>query len=276
MSALPADCPAGLAAAVAARRATLGVIFGDGARSYAHATSPDGALFLRWSEDESDVAVLAHEGEVRDAVGADGALRSPPVLERGEGWLLERGIEGGPVAGADAVASVVAAAAVLADARLPALAAPPGGLRHRLAVQGQRARSLLATPVGRDVIAARRLRRRSSLPLVTSHGDFHAGNLLMEGGRPWVVDWELLGRRQAGFDLLQLWPELAAPEDREPLFEATVELVGEPHRRALCELRYVLLVQAIVARLAPLGHVRDRAGGRALLALLPEVREAAR
>jgi hypothetical protein len=134
----------------------------------------------------------------------------------------------------------------------------------------------LRTPVGRDLLAARRLLRASTLPRVTSHGDFHRLNVLMEGGRPWIVDWELLGRRPHGFDLMRLWTSLEDPEDRERLFEAAVDLVGERRRGELLELRYVLLVRAIADKLVPSADFNaDPAGGRLLLDLLPEVRTAA-
>jgi hypothetical protein len=271
---LPPDCPAGLAEAVAARGAELDSMWRERSRAYGWAGG--GALFLRWSRDPADVSVLAHEADVRERVGSAGALRSPPVLERGPGWLLERAIAATPIAGAVDVRAVVAAAAELAGASLPILAARPAGPGLRLGAAGQRARSLLRTPVRRDILAARGLLRHSELPLVLSHGDFHAGNLLMEAGRPWVIDWELLGQRPAGYDLMQLWAELAQPEDRDALLEATVALVGARWRRAVLELRYALLVQTIVAKLVPLRDDPDPDGARALLALLGPARAAVR
>ena len=274
MSALPGDCPAGLRAALSARDAQLGELWREGARAYGRADSSEGALFLRWSAHAADRAVLAHEASTRDAVGAEGPLRSPPVLARGEGWLLERAVTDGPLAGVAAIGAVVAAADELAGLALP----PLTGRRARdpVAVARRRLRSL-RTPVGRDLLAARRLLARSPLPEVTSHGDFHRGNLLLDAGRPWVVDWELLARRPACFDLMQLWATLDDATDRERLLEAAVALVGEGRRRHVLELRYVLLVRTIVAKLAPTAAFHaDPEGGQALVALLPEVRAAAR
>jgi hypothetical protein len=270
---MPAEgLPAGLAAALAERGAALESSWRERARAYGRA----GDLFVRWSRDPADVAVFAHEADVRERVGADGALRSPPVLAHGPGWLLERAIDAAPLAGRPAVEAVVAAAAELAGAALPPPPESVPDAGHRVAAARQSLRVLLRTPIGRDALAARRLLRGSELPLVTSHGDFHAGNLLVEGGVPWVIDWELLDRRPAGFDLMQLWPDLTASGDREALLEATVALVGERRRAAVLELRYVLLVRAIAAKLAPLRDVPDRERARALLELLPDVRAAAR
>ena len=57
---------------------------------------------------------------------------------------------------------------------------------------------------------------------VTSHGDFHRGNVLVRDGVAWVVDWELSGKRPAGYDLMQFWATLEGAEDRERLFERAV------------------------------------------------------
>ena len=88
-----------------------------------------------------------------------------------------------------------------------------------------------------------------------------------------MVDWELTGHRPAGTDPLRFWTTLERPEDRERLWEGTVALVGAGHRRALAELRYVLLVRTIADKLADVHPERREPGvAAALLALLPDVR----
>jgi hypothetical protein len=130
-------------------------------------------------------------------------------------------------------------------------------------------------PLG-DLRASRRTLAEPGLPLVTSHGDFHRGNVLVSGGAAWVVDWELSGRRPAGYDLMQFWATLDLPEDRERLFETTVMSVGSAHRAELLRLRHALLVRTIAAKLSSrMNFDRDPAGAHDLLTLLPAVRQEA-
>ena len=111
------------------------------------------------------------------------------------------------------------------------------------------------------------------LPLVTTHGDFHPGNVLISSGAAWVVDWELSGHGPAGFDLL-LFGSTVESEDRERLLEAAVELAGD--RREAQRLAYAVLVRAAAAKLSSAQPFdRDPEGAKRLLALLPAARQAA-
>jgi aminoglycoside phosphotransferase (APT) family kinase protein len=126
-----------------------------------------------------------------------------------------------------------------------------------------------------ELVSARRLQSRSRLPEVTTHGDFHPGNVLLADGAAWVVDWELAGRGPAGLDLMRYWATLECPGDRERLFTAAVDLVGE--ELELARLRYALAVVTASDKLShPSTLNRDPEGAAALLRLLPELRRAAR
>ena len=35
-----------------------------------------------------------------------------------------------------------------------------------------------------------------------THGDFQPGNMLVDGNKVWLIDWEYSGRRQVGYDAL--------------------------------------------------------------------------
>jgi hypothetical protein len=273
MPPLPDSCPSGLVAALDQRGAVVGEIWRAGGRTYGRARAGDEELFLRFTTLSHDRAVIAHDLEVRAIVGGDGPLRTPPAIAAGDDWMLEHAVPDGPLAGPGVIAAVVEAAGVLARTALPELPGHVTGM-PRLQTARHRARSLRA--LGRDFVMARWLMARTRLPLVTSHGDFHRSNLRIDDGRPWVFDWELVGRRPAGFDLLQLWTTLEDPGDRETLLAATIELVGNGWRRELLRLRYVLLVRTLVTKLAPThGFEPDLTAGRALQALLPEARAAA-
>jgi streptomycin 6-kinase len=128
-----------------------------------------------------------------------------------------------------------------------------------------------------DVIRARRLLARTALPLATSHGDFHGGNVLFDGEATWVVDWELCGRRPIGYDLMQLWADFADERDRTRLFAGAAEIAGGAWIDELRRLRYALLVITIANKLtSERPFDRDPVGADALLRLLPEARAEAR
>jgi aminoglycoside phosphotransferase (APT) family kinase protein len=112
------------------------------------------------------------------------------------------------------------------------------------------------------------------LASVTTHGDFHQGNVLISGGAAWVVDWELSGHGPAGSDLLLFASTVNSPEDRKGLLEAAAELAGD--RGEALRLAYAVLVRATAAKLsAAQPFDRDPEGAKRLLALLPAARQAA-
>ena len=45
-----------------------------------------------------------------------------------------------------------------------------------------------------------------------THGDFQPANLLAEGERTWIIDWEYAERRQAGYDKLVYGLNVRHPE----------------------------------------------------------------
>lgn len=238
-------------------------------RGYLFADSPDGRFFGRWSDDPADEAMLAHEVAVREIVGTEGPLRAPPVLERAEGWLLEQAVHPEPCEGSDRI-DVVS----LASERIAQLDLPPAPARTgRGGSLRARARILRSPLPLRDLLGARRTLAAPGLPPVTSHGDFHLGNVLVKDGVAWVVDWELSGEHPAGYDLMQFWATLERDEDRERLFEAAVTSIGATRRPQLLRLRHALVVRTIAAKLgAVMSFDSDRAGAYDLLEVLPEVR----
>jgi len=261
--------PPGLTEALERRGATVERRWWEGARSYLFAGSPEGRLFGRASLDPADSSMLEHEIAVREIVGAERPLRAPPVLERGPDWLLETAIEPEPFGGVAHVDLVAAAAERLQALDLPELPARPqrGSFRARLRLLGS------PLPVA-DLRRARRVLADSRLPLVTTHGDFHPGNVLISSGAAWVVDWELCGHGPSGSDLLHFASTVESPEDRERLLDAAVELAGD--RDEALRLAYAVLVRATAAKLsASQPFDRDPEGAKRLIALLPAARRAA-
>lgn len=265
--------PPPLAEALRARGAVVERGWREPPRGYLHASSPEGPLFARWSEDRCDEAVYRHEATVRAQVGTDGPLRSPEVLDSGPSWLLERGVASQAFEGREAVDAAVAAAAELVTREdlqaAPADGSPAGGARAAL----RRLSMLRAGVPLRDLVLARAAGGRIGLPEAPSHGDFHVGNLLLDPGGIWVIDWELLARRPAGYDLMSLWASLEAEGDRDRVFDAAVDLVGAEFARDLVRLRHAVTVRVILGKLAPTADYNsDPAGARRLLGLLPSLR----
>jgi hypothetical protein len=237
-------------------------------RGYLFADSADGRLFGRWSDDPADQPTLAHEAAVREIVGTAGPLRAPAVLESSAAWLLEEAVESEPCRGPERVDAVANAAEQIGQLELP-----PAPRRDRAVSMRTRMRIVRSPLPLRDVRASRRTLTDPGLPQVTSHGDFHRGNVLVRDCVAWVVDWELSGKRSAGYDVMQFWATLDDAQDREYLFELAVSSIGADRRRELLRLRHALVVRTIVGKLAaPMAFDRDPAGARELLALLPGLR----
>ena len=239
-------------------------------RGYLLADSAAGRLFGRWSDDPADAPTLAHEAAVREVVGTSGPLRAPAVLERSVDWLLEQAVDSEPCQGPDCIDAVAAAGEKIAQLELPPA---PGRSGPRGVSMLTRLRILRSPLPLHDLRASRRTLADSGLLQVTSHGDFHRGNVLVQDGAAWVVDWELSGKRPAGYDLMQFWATLEAAEDREYLFELAVSSIGADRRGELLRLRHALVVRTIAGKLAgPRAFDRDLGGARDLLALLPALR----
>ncbi len=83
MSRFLAHAPAGLLAALERREATIVLSWRENLRSFARVPGPGGEVFVRYSEDPDDLPRFEHEAAVREVVGHDGPLRTPPVLEQG-------------------------------------------------------------------------------------------------------------------------------------------------------------------------------------------------
>jgi hypothetical protein len=243
---------------------------------YVWAASLDGALFGWYSSDPADEPVLRHDAAVRAAIGTVGSLRAPPILSRGARWRLEPDVAAGRVdrgLAADALASAVG---VLARLELPA---PPSAGR---AVESRFTRLRRRTLIARsplplhDLVAAGRVIVRSELVAETSHGAFYPGHVFPAPDGVWVIDWEELANRPAGWDLLHFLTYLQGRDDRERLFEATLDLVGREYRAELLKLRYAALVKTIARSFGrPNPRFREPQRARSLLAELPRFRSEA-
>jgi aminoglycoside phosphotransferase (APT) family kinase protein len=94
-----------------------------------------------------------------------------------------------------------------------------------------------------------------------AHGDFVLHNILFDASRGTVtvIDWEFLRYAPAHFDLLLLWPRLAAADDRDAVMEAVLSTTQD--RRAAGVLHHWLSVR-LLADLVTKTSPRDWARGR--------------
>ena len=275
LDALP-DCPPGLLAALREREPVVERLSDHRPRFHVRLRTAEGPLFAWYSHHPDDNDALSHELAVRGAIGTHGVLRSPPVLAHGDNWRLERMVTPEPLAGHSTIGLVVEAWRHLAQLDLPRRR-PTGRAASRPAMLRRRGRLLLSPLPTSDVLRAKRLGQRSTLPTVTSHGDFHLAHVLPHDQAVWVIDWELSGRAPFGSDLMQLWASLPDAEDRGILLDAALGLITPAERGELHRLRYVALVRRISSKLTELQRFgsRDPEDARVLLELLPEARAAA-
>ena len=86
----------------------------------------------------------------------------------------------------------------------------------------------------------------ATLPRDTlAHGDFVLHNILFDAARSTVtvIDWEFLRYAPRHFDLLLLWPRLAASEDRAIVLEEVLRTTRD--RRAVGVLHHWLSVRLL-------------------------------
>ncbi len=271
-----ARAPAGLTQALERRGATIEYAWREDLRAFARASGADGDVFARYSEDPADVPRLEHEAAVRRIVGESGALRSPPVLENGDGWLLERAVHAELWSGPEAIDAAVAAAAEIPALDLPDTRSPDRrqsrlhGLGH---IISRIARAAVGPVSIGDLRTARRELATTDLPTVTCHRDFHPKNVLIDADGAWLIDWERTGPGPLGLDLMQLWASVPEPDDRSRLFEQAVELVGARRRASLERLRFAVAVaEASGWHAAREAFDRDDVALARLLEMLPELR----
>lgn len=235
----PVGLPSGLTAALLERQAVATEWWREGKRLYLLAEGDGQRLFGRASDDSADQAVLAHEVQIRALLGQAGPLAVPAVLDFGQNWMLERAVSGTRWSGTEAK-TLAQASEQIARLAIPSAPSVFNDRYRRAAVVARRVRQVVRPALALDAVRARRILGSSELPSVTSHGDFHPGNVLFEGGRVWVFDWELSGVRPYGYDLMQFRANLVDPSERASVFQVALDLVGKKRESALLRLAYAL------------------------------------
>ena len=186
------------------------------------------------------------EESARLAWAARQGIPVPEVRDSRPAWLVTaRAANDGATGGRQYVEAAVAAARAIAGAREAppsvrgAVAAHGGGRWAGMSRLGRILRSPLSPLEFRRARAA-----AAALPRdVLAHGDFVLHNILFDASRGGVtiIDWEYLTYAPSHFDLLMLWPRLAASEDRAIVLEEVSATTRD--RRAAGVLHHWLCVR---------------------------------
>jgi hypothetical protein len=190
----------------------------------------------------------------------------PAVRDSRPEWLVtERAADDGATGGRRYVEAAVAAAQAISTAT-----EPPPSVRGPLPSHGggRWAGMVRLSRIVRSPLSPREFRRAraaaAALPQkALAHGDFVLHNILFDAARGTVtvIDWEFLRYAPAHFDLLLLWPRLAAEEDRAVVMEAVLRTTQD--RRAVGALHHwlsVRLLADLVTKTPPRAWAEDRVG----------------
>ncbi len=171
------------------------------------------------------------------AAAADVPVPAVRAQADDDAWLLVQRVPDDEVYGPAYVDAAAAAATALRTAGDPP---PDAGLaRSRRARRSDLVPRLARAALSPLRIAEFRALRAevAALPedrFVTSHGDFHLGNVLSDTGRRVsVVDFEFLGRGHPADDLMSLWVDLVDPADRQRLLRLACDTVDVPRAEVL-------------------------------------------
>lgn len=197
--------------------------------------------------------------EVRDPQRAYTCMRSaadagiaPPILysDADEGLAIMEFVASRPLANYPGGAEALAGALGALTARLQAVPAFPAvarydsiltGMFDRLATIGLYADGLLDPHRDGFRLICEAYPWDASV-LVSSHNDPHPGNILFDGTRLWLIDWETAYRNDPVVDVAVMTLYIAAlPEAREALVRSWLGRASDPVLRA----RLVLMRQLV-------------------------------
>ena len=213
-------------------------------RNYRVAT-PDGTFVARISDNSSELLAIDRDCEYRNAVAAAAAGAGPPVVEyRPEDSLLVIGyIEGrtlGPadVAAADNIPRIAQACRRLHSGQRFGNDFDMFAIQRRYhSVAKSRG---IRIPAGYDDLlpqfrAAEQALAAKAAEAVPCHNDLLAANLIDDGDRIWLIDYELSGNNDACFELGNIGAEANLAPDA--LTELVTAYYGQPRRSKIARAR---------------------------------------
>jgi len=237
-------------ASLAARpRQVRGLPGGLTNRNY-QVSTPDGTFVARISAGPSELLAIDRDCEYRNSVTAAAAGAGPPVIEyRPEYRLLVIGyIEGRTLRPAD-VAAEGNIARIAAACRRLHVGARFGNDFDMFDIQ-RRYLSVVKSggfriPAGYEDLRPQLTAAEKALAVraprtVPCHNDLLAANLIDDGNRIWLIDYELSGNNDACFELGNIWAEARLPADA--LTELVTAYYGGPRKAQVARARLLGLV----------------------------------
>ncbi|HYC65930.1 MAG TPA: choline/ethanolamine kinase family protein [Reyranellaceae bacterium] len=173
------------------------------------------------------------ERERAAAIAAFEAGLSPQVVHAGPGFLVLRFIEARTYGEEDVRANIPRVAALLHSVHrdvAPRLRGPANAFWVFHVIRDY---SRLIGDASHVAIADRLERLQMPLPVVFAHHDMLPANLLDDGSRLWLIDWEYGGFGTAMFDLANTASNASfGPAEDEALLAAYFGQVTDAHRRS--------------------------------------------
>jgi len=208
-------------------------------------STPDGTFVARISDNSSELLAIDRDCEYRNAVAAAAAGAGPPVVEyRPEDSLLVIGYIEGRTLGADDVAAADNIPRIAQACRRLHSGQRFGNDFDMFAIQRryhQVAKSRgFRIPAGYDDLlpqfraAEQALAAKAAEP-VPCHNDLLAANLIDDGDRIWLIDYELSGNNDACFELGNIGAEANLAPDA--LTELVTAYYGQPRRSKIARAR---------------------------------------
>jgi thiamine kinase-like enzyme len=213
-------------------------------------STPDGTFVARISDNSSELLAIDRDCEYRNAVAAAAAGAGPRVVEyRPEDSLLVIGYIEGRTLGADDVAAADNIPRIAQACRRLHSGQRFGNDFDMFDIQRryhQVAKSRgFRIPAGYDdllprVRAAQNALAAKATETVPCHNDLLAANLIDDGDRIWLIDYELSGNNDACFELGNIAAESHLSDDA--LAALVTAYYGRPRRSMIARARLLGLV----------------------------------
>ena len=184
---------------------------------------PDGPAVVRLSDPESSELAIDRENEYLNSVAAAASGAAPAVLDyvRGAGVLVVQWVEGRTFAEDDV--RNASNLPRIAEACRVLHAGPAFANRFDMFDIQRRYRRLVGErgfrlPARYDEFAAHAARIEEAFasspePIVPCNNDLLAANMIDDGQRLWLIDYEYSGNNEASFELGNIWSESTLPPE---------------------------------------------------------------
>ena len=207
--------------------------------------TPDGAFVARIAADGTELITIDRDCEYRNAVAAATAGAAPPVFEYRPqdrllviGYIEGRTLDAADVAAADNIPRIAQACRRLHSGPRFSNDFDMFDIQQRY-YQAATSRGF-RIPAGYDdllpqVRAAQGALAATATATVPCHNDLLPANLIDDGDRIWLIDYELSGNNDACFELGNIGAEAQLPPDA--LSDLVTAYYGQPRRSKIARAR---------------------------------------